>query len=65
MPIRAVAYVSEAGPAVAGDPLGLCSGKLDIWSMTPPDSTGVPASQVCCCSTAPGSCSTWRGPKTV
>ncbi|WP_295575184.1 BLUF domain-containing protein [Stenotrophomonas maltophilia] len=29
MPIRAVAYVSEAGPAVAGDPLGLCSGKLD------------------------------------
>lgn len=29
MPIRAVAYVSEAGPAVAGDPLGLRSGKLD------------------------------------
>ncbi|WP_414613826.1 BLUF domain-containing protein [Stenotrophomonas muris] len=29
MPIRAVAYISEAGPAVAGDPLGLRSGKLD------------------------------------
>ncbi|MFB3130618.1 MAG: BLUF domain-containing protein, partial [Lysobacteraceae bacterium] len=29
MPIRAVAYVSEAGPAVAGDPFGLGSGKLD------------------------------------
>ncbi|HFK2920101.1 TPA: BLUF domain-containing protein [Stenotrophomonas maltophilia] len=30
MPIRAVAYVSEAGPAVVGDPLGLGSGKLDV-----------------------------------
>ncbi|WP_333628026.1 BLUF domain-containing protein [Stenotrophomonas cyclobalanopsidis] len=29
MPIRAVAYISEAGPAVAGDTLGLGSGKLD------------------------------------
>ncbi|MCI1048161.1 MULTISPECIES: BLUF domain-containing protein [unclassified Stenotrophomonas] len=29
MPIRAVAYISEAGPAVAGDPLGLRCGKLD------------------------------------
>lgn len=29
MPIRAVAYVSEAAPAVAGDPLGLGSVKLD------------------------------------
>ena len=29
MPIRAVAYISEAGPAVAGDRLGLGSGKLD------------------------------------
>ena len=29
MQIRAVAYISEAGPAVAGDPLGLRSGKLD------------------------------------
>jgi len=29
MPIRAVAYISEAGPAVAGDPLSLRSGKLD------------------------------------
>lgn len=29
MPIRAVAYVSEAAPAFAGDPLGLGSVKLD------------------------------------
>lgn len=29
MPIRAVTYVSEAAPAVAGDPLGLGSVKLD------------------------------------
>lgn len=29
MPIRAVVYASEAGPAIAGDKLGLGSGKLD------------------------------------
>lgn len=29
MPIRAVVYASEAGPDIAGDKLGLGSGKLD------------------------------------
>lgn len=29
MPIRAVVYASEAGPAIAGDKLGLGGGKLD------------------------------------
>lgn len=63
MPIRAVAYISEAGPAVAGDPLGLRSGKLDdlvddaARFNRNAGVTGVLLFD------GPASCSTWRGPK--
>lgn len=62
MPIRAVVYASEAGPAIAGDKLGLGSGKLD--AVVDDDSIATRESPAFCSLMVSGFCSTSRDPKT-